>query len=104
MMNTYITARHFNAREDLKDYVNASTSKLEKYYDGIVDCTVVLDYEQNDIQNKHHIKLVEIKINVFNKLLKAAERHEHFEVAIDNAVDDLIVQIKKYKEKKNVHI
>ncbi|MCK6601504.1 MAG: ribosome-associated translation inhibitor RaiA [Bacteroidetes bacterium] len=102
-MNTFLTARHFNAREELKEYVMNATSKLEKYYDNIIDCTVTLDYEKNNSQNGQHIKIVEIKVNVFNQLMKATEKSEHFEVAIDAAVDDLIKQLKKYKELKRDH-
>ncbi|MCA0446193.1 MAG: ribosome-associated translation inhibitor RaiA [Bacteroidetes bacterium] len=102
-MNTYLTARHFNAREELKDYVMDATSKLEKYYDGIIDCSVLLDYEKNNSQNGHHMKVVEIKVTVFNQLMKATEKSEHFEVAVDNAIDDIIRQLKKYKELKRDH-
>ncbi len=97
-MNTNFTARHFNAREDLKEYAMASVEKLKKYYDGIIDCSVVLDYNQNEKHNGFHIKKAEVNLNVFNQHMKAVETHEHFEVAIDNAVEDLIKQLKRYKE------
>lgn len=102
-MNTYFTARHFNAREDLKNYAHASVEKLSKFYDGIIDCTIVLDYEQNDVSKGQHMKVAEIKINVQNQLMKASETHEHFEVAIDNCVDSLIKQLKRYKETRRDH-
>lgn len=102
-MNTYFTARHFTAREDLKDYAHAAAEKLSKYYDGIIDCTIVLDYEQNDISKGHHMKIAELQLNVFNQHMKARETHEHFEVAIDNCVDDLIKQLKRYKETRRDH-
>lgn len=102
-MNTFFTARHFNAREDLKDYAMASTERLKKYYDGIIDCSIVLDYNQNEKHNGFHTKIAEIQVNVYNQHLKAVETHEHFEVAIDNAVDDLVKQLKRYKETRHPH-
>lgn len=102
-MNTFLTARHFNAREDLKNYIMDATAKLEKYYDGIIDCRVTLDYEQNEKHNGNRTKIVEIKVTVFNQMMKSKETSEHFEVAVDAAIDDIIKQLKKYKEMHRTH-
>ena len=95
-MNIRINSIHFDASEDLKRLIEKKTSKLEKYYDGILTCEVYLKVVKPETnENKH----VEIKIYVPNQELFAEKTADSFEIAIDEVLEALTRQVKKYKEK-----
>ena len=95
-MDTRITARHFNASQKLKDFVNARVGKLERFYDGITDARVIL--------SKHNAsggaKAAEITLKVRRNSLIAQEEATTYEEAIDRCVSRLRRQILKYKGKR----
>ena len=63
--------------------------------DRIVSCDVLLKKEENDKQLKY---IVEARLNVPGKSLFATERAETFEIALDKLIDDVIHQLRRYKE------
>jgi len=65
-------------------------------HENIVAADVILRIEKSDDNNN---KIAEIKLHVKGLDLFAKKQCESFEEAIDNAVDALKIQIKKYKEK-----
>jgi len=91
-MRISFTARHYKAPEKLKNYAENKVKKLEKFFDGIIDCDIVLDYIKDQ-------QIAEIKINVYNNVLAATEQSDDVYKSIDNAVDKLERQLKKYKTK-----
>ncbi|MFQ5707400.1 MAG: ribosome hibernation-promoting factor, HPF/YfiA family [bacterium] len=95
-MRINFTARHFKASKKLKDYAERKVLRLKKYYDGIIDCEIILDYEKLT-------QVAEIAISVYNQRLVAIEKSEDIFKSIDFAVDKLERQIKKYKEKLRSH-
>lgn len=95
-MRINITARHFKAPKHLKEYAEKKVRRLKRYYDGIIDCHIILDYEKQT-------QLAEITITVYNQKLVALEKSEDIFKSIDLAVDKLERQVKKYKEKLRDH-
>jgi len=95
-MNVQITARHFKAHEGLKQYALSQVSTLKKYYDGIVNGTIILRYEKL----RDSVKIAEINLAVFGTNLVAVEKSEDFYKSIDNAVGKLERQLIKYKNKR----
>ncbi len=95
-MKITITARHFEASQNLKDYTEKSLKKLEKYFDRIVSCDVVFEETASTTEPQK----VEIHIKIPQKTLSATESSAKYEKAISLAVDNLKRQIKRYKEKK----
>jgi len=95
-MNVQITARHFKAHEGLKQYALSQVSTLKKYYDGIVNGTIILRYEKL----RDSVKIAEINLAVFGTNLVAVEKSEDFYKSIDNAVGKLERQLIKYKSKR----
>lgn len=87
---------HFTADGKLIAYIEKKVSKLEQFYDRIIDADVFLKLE-NAGQVKD--KIVELKINVPGETLIATETAKSFEPATDAAVDNMKRQIKKYKDK-----
>lgn len=94
-MNTTITARHFSASTRLQDYAKKNAQKLEKYYDGIIDCDIV--FEPNE--SPEEPQKVELKVKFANTFLTASETAETYEQAINKAVDTVKRQLIKYKDK-----
>ena len=91
-MRLNITARHFKLSESLKNHIENEVRRLKKYYDGIIDIDVILDWEK--IQ-----RMVEIKILVYGTVLTAQDRSDDIKKAINRTVDKLERQILKYKER-----
>lgn len=91
---------HFDADQDLIDFIQKRTEKLETFYDHIMDGEVFLRLNNNkDKENK----VIEIKLNIPGTQLFAKEQSKSFEAATDMAVEALKKQLKKFKEKHNAH-
>jgi putative sigma-54 modulation protein len=95
-MRINFTARHFKAPEKVKQYAEKKVSRLKRYYDGIIECEIILDYEKQT-------QLAEIAIKVYGQRLVAQEKSEDIYKSIDFAVDKLERQVKKYKAKLRSH-
>jgi putative sigma-54 modulation protein len=95
-MQITFTARHFKAPNRLKDYSEKKVRRLKRYYDGIIECEIILDYEK-------FTQIAEIAIKVYGQRLVAIEKSEDIFKSIDQAVEKLERQVKKYKEKLKDH-
>ena len=98
-MNVQFTARHFKAHEGLKQYALNQIFTLKKYYEGILNGNIILQYEKP----KDSLKIVEINLLVYGQSLIAIEKSDDFYKSIDSAVDKLERQLKKYKDKIRNH-
>lgn len=94
-MEPQITARHFEASPALRDYAGKQLSKLDRFYDGIVDARVVLSQDGDHHENKG----AEVTVNVYRKRLSANSTAPTHEAAIDNCIENLRRQVLKYKDK-----
>jgi putative sigma-54 modulation protein len=94
-MEIHFTARHFKARDGLREHAVDSVKKLDRFYDGIVRSDVVLSYEKMN----NSIKTAEINLHVHGAVLVAKEHSDDFVVSIDQAVEKLKQQLAKYKTK-----
>lgn len=95
-MHINFTARHYKAPDRLKDFAETKVKRLKKYYDGIIDCQIILDYEKKD-------QIADISVKVYGQKLQVVEKSEDIFKSIDIAVDKLGRQVKKYKEKLRKH-
>ena len=91
-MRITITARRFKLQENIKNYVQKEILRLEKYFDGIIDCEVILSWE------KFH-RMAEIKIKVMGTLLTAQDRSDDMKKSIKTTVEKMERQVVKYKDK-----
>ena len=98
-MKLQIHSIHFDADQKLLDYVQVKTEKLDKLYDRIQDGEVFLKLNNSGVDNK----TVEIKLNVPGNQIFSKEDAKTFELAVDEAVEGLRRQIKKFKEKLTSH-
>lgn len=95
-MKTTFTSRHFEASNRLHDYSVKAVSKLEKFYDGIIDCDIILQpNEDHDEPNR-----AELIVKVPNDLLNVSETAATYEQAMLKAVDTMKRLLIRYKEKR----
>jgi len=96
-MEIQITSRHAKASQDLQDIINAEIGKLEKFYEGITSCRVILDSESL-------AKTVEITMHVRgNHEIVGHAEAENIGKAIDEAIEKVERQLKKLNEKVKSH-
>jgi putative sigma-54 modulation protein len=92
-MRINLTARHGHLPEGINEYIEKNVKKLKKYYAGIVDADVVLDWEKR-------LKTVDFHVMVHGTILKAETKADNVHLAVDEAIDKIEVQLKRYKERK----
>jgi putative sigma-54 modulation protein len=92
-MKTTITSRHFRASDKLKGHAEMEVARLDKYFDSILDCEVILSFDV------HQHKTVEVAIHVPGEKMVAEETREDFYQAIDAAVAKLEKQVQRFKDK-----
>jgi len=98
-MRVEINAAQFEVDENLKELITKKVSKLERFFDHIIDCVIFLSEEGHSEHNK--TQNIEIKVNVKEVTLFCKESADMYEQAIDLAVENMSRQLKKYKEKHN---
>ncbi len=91
-MRITFTARHFKPSERLKDHAHKQVEKLKKYYDGILDIDIILDYIKQQ-------QVAELIAKVYGNRLAVVEKSEDMYKSLDLAVDKMERQLKKYKDK-----
>ncbi len=95
-MNLNITFRHVEPSDALKEYALEKVQRLRKYFDGLVEGHVVLGQEKI----RH---TAEVVLQAGGIRIAAKEENTDFYTAIDNMVDKVERQLKRYKEKLKRH-
>jgi putative sigma-54 modulation protein len=91
-MQVIIQGDGINVREELKEYVEKEAGRLEKYYDRLIKASVILEGQQ-------HQKEARIRLELPRETLFASETSDKFEISVEAAVDKLVEQLKRHKEK-----
>lgn len=91
-MNFIITARHFKLNDDLREYIEEKSQRLNRFYEGIIDMEVLLGWEKQS-------RYVELKIKVNNGQIVLKEESDDLRKSFDLIIDKAERQIKKYKQK-----
>lgn len=87
---------HFDATDALKSFIEKKVSKLDQYYDGILAAEVALKVVKPETAAN---KEAQIRLLIGGQDLFASKVCDTFEEAIDDDVEALIRQLKKFKEK-----
>jgi putative sigma-54 modulation protein len=95
-MNVVIHPVHFDASTQLVEFINRKLTKLETFFDRIVETEVFLKLESR--QNVKQ-KVVEVKVHVPGKVLFVTKTAKTFEQSTDLAFQTLAGQLKKQKER-----
>ena len=97
-MNVNIQTVHFNADSKLINYVNRKLEKLNLFSDRIIQVKVFLK-----LDNVVHVvkdKVAEIRVHVPRHNFFVKSTSKSFEESFDDALDSIVSQIKKNKERK----
>lgn len=96
-MNVTIQTVHFDADVQLVDYVRKKLQKLSTFHDRIVNVDVFLKLD--NVVHTIKDKIAEIKVQVpqHNFFVKASSKS--FEASFDSALDSMVNQLKRKKEK-----
>lgn len=98
IMNVNIQTVHFAADSKLIDYVKRKIDKLNLFSDRIIQVSVFLK-----LDNVVHVikdKIAEIRVHVPRHNFFVKSTSKSFEESFDNALDSMISQIKRNKERK----
>ena len=87
-----ISTRHGKITEVTKEHIIGFCSKLDQYFDGIIDCEVVADKEKRG--NK-----VEIVITVPQHTFTATGKGDNLYIALAEAESKVEAQLKKHHDK-----
>jgi putative sigma-54 modulation protein len=91
-MDITVTFRHIDPIESVRDYAEEKISKVDKYLDTVSEAHVVLSVEKF-----RHMADVTLSIN--GTRIKAAEETEDMYSAIDQVMDKIEKQVKKFLSK-----
>jgi putative sigma-54 modulation protein len=91
--------RNLEISDRLKKYVNKKVSKLGRYLPGIEQTRVDLTYEKS-ARSAADRQIAEITVRGKGFILRAEERSDDMQAAIDTAVDKIQNQINRFKGKR----
>ena len=97
-MNIKINSVKFKADAKLEKFVTDKVSKLERAFDNITSCDVILKVDKPETDNN---KIAEIQLVLPGQTLFNSKQADSFEEAVLQAVDATKNQLSKYKEKFN---
>lgn len=97
-MNVNIQTVHFDADSKLVAYIEKKAVKLTQFHDRItkIDVYLKLDNVVHTIKDK----IAEIKVHIPRHEFFVKQSSKSFEESFDTALDSLINQIKRKKEKQ----
>jgi len=97
-MNVNIQTVRFNPDVKLTDYVVRKLSKLKTFHDRIIKVDVYLKLDNVVHTIKDKIAEIRVQIPRYQFFVKCSSKS--FEESFDNALDSLVTQIKRKKEKQ----
>lgn len=96
-MEIKIQSINFTADQKLIDFAEKKISKLEQFFNHIIDVDVFLKF--NSAHSQIREKSANIRLHVPGTTFDAEGHSTTFEEAVDQAVASLKTQLKKHKEK-----
>jgi putative sigma-54 modulation protein len=97
-MNVHIQAVHFDADSKLVDTINQKIAKLNQFHDRIIKVDVFLKLD--NIVHNIKDKIAEIRVHVPKADFFVKASSKSFEASFDEALEAVINQIKRKKEKQ----
>jgi len=97
-MTVNIQTVHFDADSKLIDYINRKLQKLNIFSDRIIEVRIFLKLD--NVVHAIKDKIAEIRIHVPRHRFFVKSTSKSFEESFDDALDSILIQIKKKKEKQ----
>ena len=99
-MKVQVTSVHFDADQNLLDFIQKRLDKLETFYDRVTEGEVIMRLNNKDgVDNK----TLELKLLVPGTTLFCKEEAPTFESAADAAYECMRRQLVKHKEKQTAY-
>ncbi len=98
IMNVNIQSVHFDADSKLIGYVKRKLEKLGNYNDRIIQVNVFLKLD--NVVHAIKDKIAEIRVHVPRRNFFVKSTSKSFEESFDDALDYMVTQKKKNKERK----
>jgi len=89
-MEIIVTARHFKAPRELRNLVEKEVRKLERYFDGVLDCHIILSRDNGQ-------EVAEIVAHSKKHQFTVIEADQKMDRAVVLAVDKLKTQLQRHK-------
>lgn len=96
-MNVNIQTVHFDADDKLVEYVSRKLQKLNTFHDRILKADVFLKLD--NVVHTIKDKIVEIRVHVPRHDFFVKASSKSFEESFDSAMESIVSQIKRKKEK-----
>lgn len=97
-MNVNIQTVRFNADEKLVEFVNKKLEKINTFHDRIIKVDVFLKLD--NVVHSIKDKIAEIRVQVPRHQFFVKATSKSFEESFDSALDSLVNQIKRKKDKQ----
>ncbi len=94
-MRVEIQTIGFDAWQPLKAYIEKKVGKIQHVWNAVTDVIIYL----RNLNTNGKSRQVEIKALVPGNTLIVTERGQSFEEAFDLAMDSIVRQVRRYKEK-----
>ncbi len=92
-MKTEIRGKHIELSGRLREYIEKETEKLKQFYEPILDVRITL-------QQENRMYRVEIVVHIHNHILKATDEQDVIHPALGGAIDKMVRQLKRVKERQ----
>lgn len=96
---TEIFVKNMTLTEDLQNYINKKTKRLNRYLKSIEEIRIDLSYVKTAREASNRF-IAQITLRGKGFILRAEERAEDINTAIDLVIDKIQRQIERYKGKK----
>ena len=91
-MDIMVTFRHIEPTDSIKAYAEEKLLKIDKYLESPVEAHIVLAVEK-------FRRMADVTIHVNGTMIKAVEETEDMYSAIDQVMDKIEKQVKRYRQK-----
>lgn len=98
-MNISINGRNLTMTPRIREYVEKKTARLDRYMPNLADVRVDLSEENSKNINERQVAQITVR-DKRGTILRAEERNSDLFAAIDEVIDKLYVQIRRYRGKK----
>ena len=92
-MKVMISGHHYELSETTRDYIEAESAKLERFYTPILGCQVTIAKEER-------MEKADVVVSLHGQSLKSSDESDKLYPAIDGAIDKMIRQLKKVHDKR----
>jgi putative sigma-54 modulation protein len=96
-MKIQTEALHFSADAQLLSSVERKVSKLENFFNRIIEARVILKLDNLGLK---YLRIAEIKLQLPNGIIFTKEGDKTFDAALDKALVAMKLQLLRYKTKR----